>query len=167
MHKAAWGRGYRRRRQNYCQRNETNPCPSDCQFLYQLCWLVRYISPKYHTDLHINPFQLRYWLMRYITVSTEQVSVWDRWLRMDAAPHRCGQVWKRVHRNKRTAVWLITTLTRLLQQSFVCFPYRSFLRRSMDPGLNFLTKGRIKNISMSYCYTKSYNSIHMTDNFGQ
>jgi len=67
---------------------------------------------------------------------------------MDAASHRCGQVWKRVHRNKRTAVWLITTLTRLLQQSFVYFPYWNLLRRSMDPGLDFLTKGR-KNISMS------------------
>jgi len=36
----------------------------------------------------------------------------------------------------------------------------------MDPDLNFLTTGR-KNTSMSYCYTKSYNSIHVTDNFGQ
>jgi hypothetical protein len=117
-------------------------------FLTNPCRLVRYISPKHHTDLHINPFQLCYWLMRYITVSTEQVSVWDRWLRMDEAPHRCGQVWKRVHRNKRTAVWLITTLTRLLQQSFVYFPCRSLLRRSMDPGLNFLTTGRKKYINV-------------------
>jgi len=31
----------------------------------------------------------------------------------------------------------------------------------MDPGLDFLTKGR-KNISMSYCYTKSYKTKFWT-----
>jgi hypothetical protein len=44
MHKAAWGQGYRRWRQNFSQRSEPNSCPSDRQFPYQLCWLVRYFS---------------------------------------------------------------------------------------------------------------------------
>jgi hypothetical protein len=107
--------------------------------------------------------------LQYPNRYAEQVIVWDRRLRMDEASHRRSQVWKRVRQNKRAAVWLITRLTQLPQESFVYFPFRSFQRGScwsMDL-VRIISPWVRKLHECLILYTKCHNPIYITDNFGQ